>query len=409
MRLLWLLAFLLLAVPALAQDTGTLRPGYVVTAAGDTLRGALAVPSKTAQTNRVTLHGAADSVASRTAPTAFTPETAVAYGYDGGVRFVARTVLTDVDGSQQRTAFLRVLVDGPRALYELPRVNDRSLFFVEGDAFPIEGLFEVTRTSERVLTGTRTYRIARWTGTLTRATQDCRPLLNEVPELELREPSLVRYLVRYNACVEPGYVHTEVGDTGLGRRYAFHFSVEGSLGTDQFAPSELFVQPDETATSLLLALRGSVLIEVLSAPERMYLVGELNLQRHGRHEAPVSQVEDFAYEFAPIYALLGLGGQYELGSRPLRPFVRGMFLTGRAVAGTRGLLGDRAPFGNDIEVRAAGGWALAGGVVWARATGRSLTLGLRGEWLTGTRSFYTPFAESVITHRSLSTVLGVRF
>ncbi|MEL6772266.1 MAG: hypothetical protein AAFP18_14485 [Bacteroidota bacterium] len=384
-----------LTPPLAAQDDVRFAPGIVVSLEGDTLRGEIALVPDFEKMRGVTFRATPSA-----APATFTHREAQSYQIDGGTRFVHRWIDFNTEGTRGAHTFLRELVPGPRTLYVHHLDTGADTYYIEGTDFPIEGLFEVT--SQRGPTQSRQLKL--WVGTLNRAFQSCRALLDDVAEARYRERDLVDLTVQYNTCVEPGYRFTpRVDRVDQQSGYALHFAVEGSFGVERLAASFVLdtalEEPDAFRSSY--ALRGVGLVEVKAWPNTWYGVVELGLENYGPYERLEERSDVPNYD--PLYLALGLGAQYDFSAAPVAPFLRATYVLGWTVAGQQQATLRR-------EANALGGFALTGGVVWDVTLSRGLSFGVRASWLDLSDEFiYIPFGDNKIgQHTTYAGVLGIR-
>ncbi|MEM8600262.1 MAG: hypothetical protein AAGF99_10105 [Bacteroidota bacterium] len=402
-----LVVLALLAAPLAAQDDSSqddvpYAPGSVVTVDGDTLRGEIALVPDFVKARGVTFRATPDDT-----PTTLTHRDAQSYQVEGGSRFVYRWVYFNPDSSRGAHVFLRELVRGPRTLYALHVTVDADSFYVEGADFPVEGLFEY-RTK---LGATRSRLVKPWVGTLNRAFQACRPLLDDVAEAEYRERAFTELVLGYNECVDPEYRPEPLANR-VDRQsgYAVHFSLEaagGIVSLERSASVNLDSADDDGMTTV--SLRGVMLVEFQAWPSTFYGAIELGLQRIGtatvsdNDPSPFGSFDEVEESYAPIGVTLGLGFQYDAPLRPLTPFLRGTYVLGWTPFGDRNL-------SFNTEVTAYGGYALTGGVLYELPTGLHLSFGARAEFLSASEDFiYVPLGSKLANHNTVSGVLGVRF
>ncbi|MDX1531074.1 MAG: hypothetical protein R3362_06075 [Rhodothermales bacterium] len=397
MRSLVLLAVLLASGAAHAQTSRSypFRPGHVVVG-GDTLRGFVE--------DRIDLERAR---VTRFKPTAevtaqvFRPDGADGYGFDGGARFVTRRVQPDPEAAP-RNVFLRVVVNGPLALYAYAHSAREVRYFLEGDGFPIEGLY---RTEEEVYLGGRYVRRTQnlYAGTLTRAFSACSHARNAAHNVRYRERDLARAVADYNRCVDPTSVaRTDAAHERRGR-FAFHPGVWVGVGRSRLTPRN----GDALSGTTLLA-NAFVDVEVLDVAPRVSVLAGL---MYWRHDVPYRGYRPGYYR-ANLLAF-NLGVRYEYPHRPAAPYAALSYLSGTVLGVSPEIQDPTLPAVYSRSTKregAEGGVLLEAGLVRALAGGTDLVLGLRHSWTSSSSgSIYVPFGYSRFTRRLTAVTLGLRF
>lgn len=192
-----------------ARAQADFRPGYVVRATGDTVRGE--IDYRGARRNAI-------SCQFRPSPAApaqqLRPTDLQGYGVRGEVAYRSRlTPLPDSAGQPRapRFFFLEVLAAGPpAALYQRRVGTDESHYYVQ--KAPTAPLQELTVTHQFVVEGARQYAqdIPAFRGVLSAQFADCPSVLLSLAKTEFKPTSLIAAVQRYNACREPGVVAAPV-------------------------------------------------------------------------------------------------------------------------------------------------------------------------------------------------------
>lgn len=194
--LLTLVVFTTTAVHAQASY----QPGYVVTLAGDTVRGQ--VQEVSARRNSVVCRF-------RTTPTDattdYTPAALRAYGIRQGATYQVRAVPNADSASAAgagRQLFLEVLVQGPAQLYSSREQAGHTRYFVAvgGPATRIQELLQ--RRVKGFSNGLEAYETrSLYRDTLAAALRACPAVQPHLPQLPFQQAALARVIAQYNACV----------------------------------------------------------------------------------------------------------------------------------------------------------------------------------------------------------------
>ena len=316
-----------LALPALAQTT----PGFVVTADGDTLRGAVlgTIDLTAAREVRVSVGGGV--------PQSFTPATARTFVDGAGRRYVARTVRPEYGGEAQ-PFFLQTLVEGQLSLYRLAYGGQDDRFFVAlGGAEP-EGLY-VTRdrvpSSDApgpvVRRGTAVEAVnERYRTTLARAFYGCPELQQGTARLALTQRDLTRAVAAFNECV--GAPATVADTEAARRRRDVALSVTPRLGLGAVSVSA--GGPGGWRASPQALPYGGLLGEavLLGVPGRLSFTVEGSVQRKGQTPAgfvlPTPPRTAATDVFGTTYAVLAYGVRYGTSRASVAPYVGAGLVSG---------------------------------------------------------------------------------
>ena len=182
------------------------RSGYVVRAAGDTLRGL--VDRREARLNATRCRFRPDATG---AIATYTPADVLAYGYavpkeDYRTLAVLGPPPAPGPASAAAPSFLLVLADGPAQLYYLRAEDGQDRYYVASPALPLSELVHrtvlVERDGKTYYDEQHTYR-----ATLAQALPNCPAAQSMLPTLAFGERPLVRSVARYNACAAPAAGH----------------------------------------------------------------------------------------------------------------------------------------------------------------------------------------------------------
>lgn len=200
-----LLGALLLGA-ASAQAQTNFRPGYVVTLAGDTLKGE--VDSRGAQRNaRLSRFRT-----SKAAPiTEYRPQQLRGYGFTGDRVYQTETVLLSDSLSRnaiyklkidtlQRPSFLEALVLGPASLLFLRDEHNKDHYYLRMAGKPVQ---ELIQNTHEVVENSVTYRgkTHEYRRTLAAATQQCPAIQSAITTVRFGQNGLADLVQRYNDCV----------------------------------------------------------------------------------------------------------------------------------------------------------------------------------------------------------------
>ena len=397
MSLRALLVILLVAcavAPAAAQTDRSYpyRAGYVVPVEGDTLRGWVEDRIALERARLVNFKTSEDAE-----PRTYYPDAALGYGFTDGARFATRRVTPDPDASP-RNAFLRVLVEGPRSLYAHAYQPGEDRYYIEGEGFPIEGLYQIEKEVYR--DGRYVHRTQRlYAGTLTRAFQDCSEARNAVEGVRYTTRSLTHAVIDYNRCVDPTYdvqpaLHAEAERS----RFAFRPTVWAGAGQDQLTTrrSDFSGMALTVGADLEVSVRGSI-------TSRFSLLTGVSY-RH--HDVVYSGFDSAAYRNGLI--ALNLGIRYTHPASWAAPYVGASFTIGATVGSAQDEDSDLpAVYGDDLlRDDAESGYALELGLLRPLTSGMDLLLGFR---YSETASFSGDTGSPRFDRQATSVRLGVRF
>lgn len=412
-----LCAALVLGVPAAAQSVGAyvFRPGHLVMASGDTLRGEIE--------DRIDLQNAR-AVRFRAAPAgeprSFGPEEVAAYAFADGERYVARLVAPEPDGDIQEWGFLRVLVDGPLSLYYFAYHPGEERFYVERADLGLRGLYYTLRPKmRRVAWNARDQR--RYVGVLTAAMIPCPEARRDLASLPYTAEAFTRAVSAYNRCVEPG---TAGGQAPSERQSDLAFARTLRLGGGASAlrwgrgpgsPQSAYREWNSgsaPATVGFLAAAGAEVV-MLNVPGRSSFFAEGSLQRKGAQtvvlDARTTRV------FNPIYIGITAGFRQVFGTRAVAPYGALALMSGVATGGRRRAFTGVTEFEADprvypisFDVRSDAGEVGEVGFFLNRASGDDLSFGLRFERTTLSEDpLHFPFLPKTLEQRSLTLVAGL--
>ncbi|MDT0630867.1 hypothetical protein RQM47_12270 [Rubrivirga sp. S365] len=223
------LALLLAAPAALAQSAPDGPTGFVVTAAGDTLRGEVLSATEAEYARGVAFRPAPGAEAMR-----FGPADAVAFVVGDGRRY--RRGLFQVRAAREvtpsrpndRLAFARVVRDGDADLLALETTEGRPTFYVQTDGAPIGLWFVEKEVGGRLHRSRPLYR-----QTLLAVLGTC-----GVPEavyagLGYTEPAIARVVDAYNVCQDASYT-AQPGGAAVRRATTVTFEVGADVAVGSF-------------------------------------------------------------------------------------------------------------------------------------------------------------------------------
>ncbi|WP_460581688.1 porin family protein [Hymenobacter luteus] len=200
-----LLGALLLGA-AFAQAQTNFRPGYVVTLAGDTLKGE--VDSRGAQRNaRLSRFRTAKS-----APvTEYRPQQLRGYGFTDDRVYQTETVLLSDSVRREglpdlkeeafpRASFLEVIVQGPASLLYLRDERSKDHYYLRTPGRPLQ---ELIQTTQEVVRNGVTYwqKSDEFRRVLAAATQQCPAVQPAITTVRYDQAGLIRIVRAYNECV----------------------------------------------------------------------------------------------------------------------------------------------------------------------------------------------------------------
>ncbi len=205
-------ALLSIGSPAAYAQTG-FRPGYLVKAVGDTVRGEIAYHGIAKGAERCVFRATGEQAA-----TTWLPSQLKGYGLASGEHFTSQLTPMPVPPAPEgstvpvasvpaRQLFLEVLTEGPASLLNRRDEDLHEHFYVlkAGAAQPIE----LVQTRLRIANSegiTREQILPVYRGTLTEQFADCPAMLLSITKAEFKATSLVAVVNQYNACRQPGWV-----------------------------------------------------------------------------------------------------------------------------------------------------------------------------------------------------------
>jgi hypothetical protein len=203
-----LLLFVVAGAAAHAQVHTPFAPGYVVTAAGDTLRGELAREPDLLATQRARFRPGPEAEAAT-----YAPADLLAYGFDDGRAF-ERASVAPAQGLGEETLFLRLLVRGGVSLYTYAldvregldtQVGDRRLvgpqrYVLRDGGGVLRPLYQPVRA---VLVNGEFYAVReqQYHQALTAAFAGCPAEQRRAARVAYRQRDLTAAVVRFNECV----------------------------------------------------------------------------------------------------------------------------------------------------------------------------------------------------------------
>jgi hypothetical protein len=181
-----------------ARAQASYQPGYVVTLAGDTVRGQVQDVSARRNSMLCRFRPAASSP-----PTNYTPADLRAYGIQNGAAYRVRPVPpADSASAASRPVFLEVLVPGAAQLYSSRDQRGHTRYFVAAGG-PDARLRELAeRRVKSFANGVEAYETrSLYRDTLAAALRACPAVQPQLPRLPIQQAALVRVLKQYNTCV----------------------------------------------------------------------------------------------------------------------------------------------------------------------------------------------------------------
>jgi hypothetical protein len=316
-----LLALAFLTVrPAASQDGGyASAPGYAVTAAGDTLRGTLALLPDVLATRQVWFRGAQGSAR-------YEPRHLLGYGFDGGDRYVRR-LLPPAEGLEPELIFLRTLVEGELSLFAFAyaeALNSETLGgrqrtlerFALGDSSsqvrPVYVRRERVQTEGRV----RLREDRQYVRALAVAFVRCPQEQARVESIPFRQRDLTEAVLRYNACV--GAPAVAVVSGAEARRADLPVSVRAHISGGAYAADASFLS--EPATGTLLRLGAELIVRPLLISQRSSIPIGLFFATAAMGKASVHSVYEGS-DFARPRVGLSLGVRQSFALGGMEPFL----------------------------------------------------------------------------------------
>ena len=185
-----------------AQAQTDFRPGYIVQAAGDTVRGEIDYRDARFNARQCRFRPSPDA-----AVAVFQPDGLQAYGLrDGSKHYRALALPAPASPAPQATAtpmpryFLEVLVNGPASLYSWRDDERTDHYYVATAAFPLAELVhrKVFLEQQRIMQEQNLYRT-----TLAQALAGCPSAQAQLPALSFTTRALAGAVATYNACQQP--------------------------------------------------------------------------------------------------------------------------------------------------------------------------------------------------------------
>jgi hypothetical protein len=305
-----------------AQAQADFRPGYIVQAAGDTVRGEVDYRDARFSTRQCRFRSAPDA-----SVTVFQPDGLRAFGLrDGSKHYRALALPAPAGASSQaatapaRRYFLEVLVNGPATLYSWRDDERTDHYFVATDTFPLTELVhrKVLLEQERIMQEQNIYRT-----TLAQALVGCPSAQAQLPALSFTTRALAGAVATYNACQHPQAQVLAAAPVRLSRQlprfglvlgakrtmmHMAYLNVDLSLGPDNGPVGGLSLNLPLTALSRRLSLEAELLYE-----------SQRYFQTIGSGNANGGGITD--YNFAMAYLRLPLLVRYTFPAGRLRPLV----------------------------------------------------------------------------------------
>ena len=191
---------LLLAAPA-AWAQKSFQPGYIVRAAGDTLRGEIDARGAQRMTRSCMFRTGPDA-----APTEYLPTTLKGYGLRQGAQYEALQVPTGpvLQNAPQPVAaapvvFMQVLAQGKAELFSFPDAEDRIHYCFRMASQPLTELIQIKQVAvirgRRVMVEQYPFR-----DVLRAAFADCPAVQPLIAKTQLADMKLIKLFIGYNTC-----------------------------------------------------------------------------------------------------------------------------------------------------------------------------------------------------------------
>ena len=383
-----------LAAPALAQPA----PGFVVTAAGDTLRGEVLLVPEAEYARGVTFRPAAGA-----APVRYGPADAVAFEVGDGRRyrrglFQVRAVReADPMTPNDRLAFARVVRDGTADLLALEVVEGRPVYYVQTDGDLVGLYLFETEVGGGVRRSRPLYR-----QTLLTVLGTCGTSEATYAELDYTEPDLARTVDAYNSCHDASYVvRTDGGAVRRATTVAFEVGADVSAGSFRRRGLRATSRVDPAAQASRLRFAAEVASPLLPRYARLVLGAEYahDVARVQRYQTPL--------QLNTIHAALGLRVAGRVGGLDAHVgtgLMVGTVLDRKVEAGPPGTAVWAVPPGS---TESSGGQYVEAGI---RVPRTPLVLTVRGEATSfSSGPVFVPFASgSSLGTRTVSAGLSAR-
>jgi len=181
-----------------ARAQASYQPGYVVTLAGDTLRGQVQEVSARRNSVLCRFRATPDAIATYYAPAGLR-----AYGVQQGATYRVLAVLpADSASGPPQPLFLEVLVQGPAQLYSSRERPGYTRYFVAVGAPASRPQELVQRRVKGFANGLESYETrSLYRDTLAAALRACPAVQVQLPQLPFQQAALARVITQYNTCV----------------------------------------------------------------------------------------------------------------------------------------------------------------------------------------------------------------
>ncbi len=197
----FLLGLVLVSSSFWAHAQKNVLPGYIITQAGDTLKGQVRDRSDAQNNLSVEFHGTAGV-------TVYTPEQLKGYGITGQKKYTSTNITTlsyPPHGGTDTTrsvVFLQQLIEGPLSLYCLKTHRERDRFFLRRDSGNFSELVQEKRIVE--IKGNPHQRTLNfYQDTLSQVFAACPDLAKKMSRLDFVAVDMSKAFIEYNACIQP--------------------------------------------------------------------------------------------------------------------------------------------------------------------------------------------------------------
>lgn len=367
----------LAVLPLAARAQSEFRPGYIVPAAGDTVRGEIDLRDHYFNNTKCRFRASAAAEV-RT----YRPDELRAYGVPAEGQQFRRIVPLPGPAAY----FGQLLVSGPASLYLLRDADRADHFYLDAPDFALAEL--VTIQTPVPGQPTRVREDARYRLTLQQAMPNCPAAEAMLPHLPFREDALRRVVTAFNACrgvvaaAQPLRVRQrpQVGVLGGGQLTNATFRYQNGFNGNQTLDYG-------TSSSYALGLSAELPLTALS--RRLTLAAALLVAQQHHEVVQTSGAAAGRYTLSATYLRLPLLVRYTAPNGIIRPFVElGPTLAlALSLRNQMGGLATNAPepedFYPDTQRTFEEGVAAGIGVRFPYAGGRSASLGVRTELDTG--------------------------
>lgn len=361
------------------------QEGYIVTQAGDTIRGLIKDRVDLSEQLLFQPRGGSDYKE-------YTPEEVAAFQYEGDYYYKAMPVPNE--DKTVTTKFLLCLLQGEIGLYEGP-----DYLYVEKPANTLYRLEEETVQTKATQVRDR----KKYMGTLSYLMADCPAVQEVIARTKLNPPGLIKLVTRYNECVnpaqqtkrttEPAKIDVRWGiKSGVSFNNIDYYTIGNTGG--------IFIRDYDFVGKRSYV--GGAMLE-LSYKNKFAVRSELLInQRGGSYDRPVNSIRIEQLDFSLTTLQAPLSVYYTLPTHRLRPFILGGGTLSYTVAENsyRRLLNaeTRAPVETDVVIS-----TYRRQVGYHAGAGLSYTLNSGGQ--LGIEYVY----ERALTHGKESPVLELHF